>query len=355
MKKSKIGRGLKIMTKKFSVYTQIPGPEVERNEKSYLDFVKETIVLTEKHGYTGSLIYYNHYMADPWIVASYMLEHSNNIIPLVATQPNALPPHSVAKIIQSFHAIYNRKVNINLITGNNTREIDEINDIREHSFRYERMEEYASCLKQILALESNSKVNFNGKYYKYTNLYMEPQVNVEFLPEIFLAGASKEALNVSESFADVSLTRPGPIKEFTNKYKNSYGINKLGIRVGIIARERNEDAWEVAKSRFPKSRIGKIKAIAKSTNETIINNKEIATLAVNKEIYDDVYWMGAYLSNNNNPYLVGSFEEVSNYLNLYLKTGVNCILICDLYKEEDFEYTSEVIRRLEIKSNLLSV
>lgn len=66
--------------------------------------------------------------------------------------------------------------------------------------------------------------------------------------------------------------------------------------------------------------------------------------------------MGAYLSgNNNNPYLIGSIEEVSNYLCQYLKIGVNSILIPDLYKEEDFEYAKEVMRMLRIKSHLLSV
>lgn len=336
------------MSNKIFVYTQIPGPEINREGLSYKNFVKKIISLTEKYDYTGSLIYHNHYMADPWVLASFMLENSETIIPLVATQPNAIPPHSVAKIIQSFNVLYNRKVNINLITSNNTKEIDEINDLKDHSLRYERMEEYISCLKELLSLDKGYKVNFNGKYYNYSDLYMEPHLTKVQFPDFFMAGSSKEALRVTRNYADVSLTRPGPIKEFLAKY-NDTGIENFGIRIGIIAREKRDEAWAVAKQIFPGSRIGKIKAIARSGNEAIVNNKEIAELAVKQETYDDVYWMGAYLSgNNNNPYLIGSVEEVANYLSLYVKAGANNLLIPDLYREEDFASIKDVIDALEL-------
>lgn len=326
-------------------YSQIPSSKQERNGNiSYIDFIKQISEASESYGFHGSLIYHNHYMCDQWTVANIVLSSTQKLVPLIATQPNQTPPHVLAKKVQTFYALYNRLVELNFITGNNIKELKEIGDIEGHSARYERLEEFIEVIQDIFS--TSQEVNYSGKYYEYKNLYQFPIIESLEKPSFFLAGASEEGLRLAEKYADFSLTRPGPAEELQSKY-NKYNIPNLAIRIGILARQTKEEAWWEFDRKFKINRIGKIRALS-NKKSTIINNKEIAeyALAYDETVSNDsVYSLNSYLSgNNNNPYLVGSYEEVAKYISKYRKYGVNAMLVSDLFSIEEFKHISKVIK-----------
>ena len=84
--------------------------------------------LTEKYDFTGTLIYYFQDSYDPWMLANRILQQTEHLVPLIATQPFALPPFTVAKMVKSIYGIYGRKVNLNFITGVMEKELISVNE-----------------------------------------------------------------------------------------------------------------------------------------------------------------------------------------------------------------------------------
>ncbi|QUL57078.1 LLM class flavin-dependent oxidoreductase [Paenibacillus tritici] len=332
-------------------YSQVPSPShsVPSEFEGYYDFVSTIAQLSDEFNFTGSLIYYNHFTLDPLIIASAVIQNTQNNIPLIAIQPNAFPPHTIAKAIVSLHNLYGRKVNLNFITGNNLNELREIVDVLDHGDRYERLQEYIDVLKDLLTKE---RITYKGKYYSYDNFRMEPRLPVNAFPGIFVPGASEASILVANRLADVALARPTPVNTFYDQYCKHLRDNSLrvGIRIGIIARTTDEEAWEVAKVRFPSSRVGVLKALVLNRLQMNENNKQMSNLAKSDEVTDGVFWMGAYRSGiNNNPYLVGSYEKVSEYIKRYHDIGVRVILLSDLYEREQFFH----INKMRLMLNLL--
>lgn len=328
----------------FQFYSQVPSPshKIPSEYKGYLDFVSSISQMSDEFNFTGSLIYYNHFTLDPLIIASVVIQNTKNNIPLIAIQPNAIPPHTVAKTIASLYKLYGRTVNLNFITGNNLNELREIGDTTEHDERYQRLQEYIEVLKDMLTKE---RTTYTGKYYRYCNLHMEPSIPLSALPGIFVPGASKANISVSSRLANVAIARPTPVDMFHEqycKYLNLASV-QIGIRIGVIARATDEEAWEIANLKFPSSRVGILKALVINKMKMNENNKQMSEIAKSDEVIDEVFWMGAYRSGvNNNPYLIGSYKKVSEYLKKYYDIGVRVILLSDLYEREQFSHMNQV-------------
>lgn len=345
------------MKNKISFYSQIPD-HVENDQTLSTTSYKEKIIniaqMSDIYGFTGSLVFYNHKTLDPWIITSIILENTIQNIPLVATQPNTAPPFAIAKKIQSYAFLYQRKINLNFITGNNIEEIEQLNDLKTHELRYKRLEEYIGVLENIL-INGDKGLSHKGDYYNYSNLNILPSIKKEYLPDFFIPGASKDSKNLADKYQATFLTKPDPIEKYKLKYAvNNCSQNKLAIRVGIMAREKPEMAWENVKSEFPITKEGKVSTLMSSIKQSTNNNKKLASLALKKEVFDSVYWTGAVLSGKSyNPYIVGSYKEVADYLQKYINVGVETILFANVFKEEDFYHCGKVIEILnnEVKNN----
>ncbi|PFZ92287.1 LLM class flavin-dependent oxidoreductase [Bacillus wiedmannii] len=332
-----------------SFYSQIPGPNVKKPENmSYIDFMIETAKLSDKYNFTGSLVIHNHISYDPWIVAQKIIENTPKNIPLIAVQSYAVSPFATAKFVQSISNLYNRKVNLNFITGISESELDKIGNRLTLSERYERVEEHIKILKSLLLNQKTT--TFSGNHFSCADLEFSPNISKEMLPEFYIAGSSAENINVAKKVADISVSRPLPIEEFRMKYQKQFAeVNtNLGIRIGIIARETKEEAWRAARERYNISEREAALAIKLNKKPSNASDKNIEMLAKEAEIYDDVFWLGSYLSGrNNNPFLVGSYEDVADYLFKYYKLGVRAFLIADLFSEEKFYHTEKVHKKLK--------
>lgn len=299
------------MKKELRIYSQIPGPKALNENITFKEFVIKIARLSEGFNFDGSLIFFNYKMYDPWSIASIVLENTEKLTPLVAVQPNTINPFMLGKIVQSLSNLYNRRIDLNMITGNSAIELSQINDRLNHQERYDRLVEYIKILKMIFS-KKHEEVSFSGNYYNYKSLVMEPKLQNKNYPMFFVPGASSTSIAISKKYADVALTRPQPIEVFKKEYSTKFNDSdtNLGIRIGIIARALSKEAWSVARNLFGVTKEGKERSKSEIKNGKTISNLIMAKTANDKELYDDIYWMGAYLSgNNNNPYLVGSYER----------------------------------------------
>lgn len=326
-------------------YTEIPGVMENTNQLALIDLIS---TLSEKHNFTGTLIFYHHLSLDPWMLTSRVIHKTERLIPLIAAQPYAIPPFSVAKKVATISNLYNRKVSLNLITGVSDVELKNANETIDPKMKYARLTEYIQVIK--LLLNNRDPISYKGEFYNFNKLHLLPQIKSEHIPEIFMAGSSFENIQCAHSVADTTVLRPEPINLFKENYCSQINTSRLNIalRISIIARPTTEEAWEIARKTFPKNRAG---AILTNLRKKVVshNTRLMAHLSSYEEIYDEVYWMGAYYNGvSDDPYLVGSYIDVANYLKRYTDSGVNTILFGDLFSEEQFIHASRVIDILEL-------
>ncbi len=332
------------MKYRFSLYCNLPNDSYDGSD--FVGVVSDIGRYADQYGYEGILFHFNHRMMDPFILGSQIIQNTRRLSPIIAVQPPYASPVSTAKMIQGIAYLYGRKVVLNMITGAAPRELEHIHEQLDHDQRYARLAEFIEALK--LMLRSDDTVTYEGSHYRYTNLELKPVLPPALMPEFFVAGASAASTNLAVSHADVFITHPEPAElfeeHFAEKLKPS-GI-KIGIKIGVIARETREAAWEIAKDRYPQSSRGKIitRMKIKSESEWL---RQMALLGTDSEQYDQVYWMGGFNSGvANNPILVGSYQDVAEYMERYLQSGVSVVIAAGIYSEDDFAHANEVFRNI---------
>jgi alkanesulfonate monooxygenase SsuD/methylene tetrahydromethanopterin reductase-like flavin-dependent oxidoreductase (luciferase family) len=332
-----------MMAHDFDVYGTAlqPGPP----ESNPLQLVTEFAQRAERYQMDGLLAFYNHHDLDPWAVAATILQHTKAITPLVAVQPYALAPFTAAKMIYSLTALHHRRIDLNLITGATKQELDQIGDQLDHDERFERATEYMTVLRALVS--SDEPLVHEGRFYRYRALRMHARLEPEVRPRTFVAGSSAAGQRMAAAVADVAITHPEPVGQFATTFLGPAreGL-RIGIRVGLVARSTDEEAWSAARALYPEERIARLKtAMRKQSQSDWI--RRLAQLATEDGVYDGVYWTGAYRTDKGNmPVLVGTYRKVADYLERYLALGVRTVILAGMLVEEDFEHAAVVLADL---------
>ncbi|WP_407062369.1 LLM class flavin-dependent oxidoreductase [Bacillus anthracis] len=307
---------------------------------------------SEVYNNTGTLVYYSNRQLDPWMLTTSILNNTEKLIPLVAAQPYSQPPFTTASMVQSLSLLYNRKVNLNFIIGSTKSDHLSIDDQSDHNQRYERLAEYMEVVK--LLLSSSDSVSFKGDYYNIRNLAPKSEFDSSLMPEFFVAGSSSASKELAIRSADVLIVNPAPYQIFKDDIANSVRNSeiKLGVAMGIITRPTSIEAWKVARDLFPITRKTRAQILLKRNAESS-SVKQLTELALKKETYDEVYWLGAFLSGRVvSPYLVGSYSEVADYIKKYVKLGVENIVLNGPFDSKEFYHRDQMFQILNSSLNL---
>ncbi|MFI2369926.1 LLM class flavin-dependent oxidoreductase [Streptomyces sp. NPDC018833] len=336
-----------MLRRRFDVYGTALSPHPR--EGAPLPLIGELAGLAEQHGVDGLLAFYNHQNLDPWAVAGAILQQTKTVVPLVALQPYAIPPFTAAKMIHSLTRLYGRRVDVNLITGAAQEELGQICESLDHDERYERAVEYLAVLRALLT--TDEPLAHEGRFYRYQGLRTYSRLDPADRPRVFVAGSSPAAQRTA-AVADIAITHPEPVDMFARTFLQSRpgpGATgpAIGIRIGLVARETDEEAWEAARALYPSDRLAQLKTVMRKKSESDWSRR-LATLATDGDVYDEVYWTGAYRADKGTmPLLVGSYRRVADYLDRYLGLGVSTVLLGGLLTEEDFRHTAVVISDLK--------
>jgi alkanesulfonate monooxygenase len=103
---------------------------------------------------------------------------------------------------------------------------------------------------------------------------------------------------------------------------NRQAAMKSGMRVGIIARESEEEAWTIAESRFPADRKGQLThQLAMKTSDSAWH-KQLSRMALETKADKTPYWLWPFENYKTFcPYLVGSYDRVAAELAKYIERG----------------------------------
>lgn len=325
----------------FNVLATTPAPQPSEDGplRQFTEFAQRA----ERNQIDGLLIFYAHNYHDPWAMAATILQSTKTITPLVALQPYTLAPFTAAKLIWSLSTLHNRRIDLNLITGASTDELDQIGEQLDHDERFERATEYMTVLRTLLS--SDEPLVHDGRFYRYRGLRMYARLDPELRPRVVVPGSSAAGQRMAAAVADVVITHPEPVEPFADTFlspaRKDVGI---GIRVGLIARPTKEEAWSAARALFPEERIARLRTKMRKRSESDWTRR-LAHLATGEGVYDEVYWTGAF-DKESMPTLVGSYRDVADYLERYLALGVRTIILGGTVAEEDFQHVGDVLAEL---------
>ncbi|MBF6567582.1 MAG: LLM class flavin-dependent oxidoreductase [Candidatus Binataceae bacterium] len=300
---------------RFSLFSTAPQSAAYAG-KVYAAHLAEVARWSEEAGCSGILIYSDNRLIDPWIATQIVLTNTARLCPLVAVQPAYMHPYSVARMVTSLAYLYGRRIYLNMIAGGFRNDLTALCDETPHDQRYARISEYTSIIQQLLT--GKTPVTFAGDFYRVKNLSLQPLLPSDLMPGVFVSGSSPAGMKTAAALNAVAVEYPKPGEEYPPLEPRC----NMGIRIGIIAAETDEQAWQLAQQRFPADRKGQIRhALAMKLSDSQWH-KQLSAMEQDTSGQRSVYWLWPFKNYNTFcPYLVGGYETVSNEISKYMRAG----------------------------------
>lgn len=326
-----------------ALFTTCP-PSNRTDRASYLAHVIDVARWSDRAGCEGILVYTDNGLVDPWLVSQVIITHTEHLCPLVAVQPAYMHPYTVAKMTASLAHLYRRRIYLNMVAGGFGNDLAALNDRTPHDERYARLVEYTTIIMELL--RQPAPVTFAGRYYTVTNLKMTPPVPAELLPGVFVSGSSAAGLAAAQALGATAVQYPRPAEEC--EAQPPPAGTRLGVRVGIVAREGAEAAWSVAHDRFPPDRKGQLThqlAMKVSDSEW---HRQLSDLARASARQESPYWLFPFENYKTFcPYLVGSYDRVAEEVGRYQGVGCRTFLMDVPASAEELQHIRTVFARAQ--------
>jgi len=220
------------------------------------DYLKQVAVAADTLGYEGVLIPTGRSCEDPWVVASSLLPVTKNLKFLVAVRPGLHQPSLAARMAATFDRLSGGRLLINLVTGGDQTELEGDGVYLDHAQRYEQSAEFIRIWREILARShAGESFDYEGKHLSVKGAkLLYPPVQQPY-PPVYFGGSSPAAHELAAEQVDTYLTWGEPPAEVAKKVADvraraaKHGRTvKFGIRLHVIVRETDDEAWRAAES-----------------------------------------------------------------------------------------------------------
>ncbi|QIW79146.1 FMNH2-dependent alkanesulfonate monooxygenase [Bacillus tequilensis] len=213
-------------------------------------YFKQVAQAADRLGYTGVLLPTGRSCEDPWLTASALAGETKDLKFLVAVRPGLMQPSLAARMTSTLDRISDGRLLINVVAGGDPYELAGDGLFISHDERYEATDEFLTVWRGLLQGET---VTYEGKHIKVenSNLLFPPQQAPH--PPIYFGGSSQAGIEAAAKHTDVYLTWGEPPKQVKEKIervkkqaeKEGRAV-RFGIRLHVIVRETEQEAWEAA-------------------------------------------------------------------------------------------------------------
>ncbi|MFB2891806.1 FMNH2-dependent alkanesulfonate monooxygenase [Aerosakkonemataceae cyanobacterium BLCC-F50] len=213
-------------------------------------YLRQIAQAVDNLGYTGALLPTGRSCEDAWILASSLVTQTQRMRFLVAVRPGLMSPGVAARMAATFDRISNGRLLINVVTGGDPVESAGDGLHLSHDDRYKLTDEFLTVWRQIVAGE---KTNFQGDYLDIQGgKILFPPVQKPY-PPLWFGGSSPIAQEIAAKHVDVYLTWGEPPAQVAEKIAAVKRLAeaegrtlKFGIRLHVIVRETESEAWSAA-------------------------------------------------------------------------------------------------------------
>lgn len=333
----------------LKIFSTCP-PSILAQPGAYLRQVQEIARWSEDAGCEGILVYADNGQVDPWLVSQVIVGATQRLCPLVAVQPIYMHPYSVAKMVASFAFLHGRRLYLNMVAGGFKNDLVALNDATPHDERYARLEEYTGIVQSLL--DSADAVSFEGRYYKVSNLKLTPPLPAALVPGVFVSGSSEAGMDAARRLGATAIEYPKPTSEYAAAAPRGA---PSGIRIGIIARAEDAEAWSVARARFPEDRKGQLThQLAMKVSDSAWH-RQLSELGEGAAEEENPYWLVPFQNYKTFcPYLVGSHDRVADEVARYVRAGYSTFILDIPASAEEMRHIGVVFERAARRSHALA-
>ncbi|GLS88259.1 alkanesulfonate monooxygenase [Cypionkella aquatica] len=215
-----------------------------------LAYLTQVAKAADSLGFYGALLPTGRSCEDSWVIASALATQTERLRFLVAVRPGLQSPTLAARMTATLDRISNGRLLINIVTGGDPLENkgDGIN--LPHSERYEITDEFLGIYRALLRGEV---VEHTGKHFQISDgRLIYPPAQTPY-PPLYFGGSSEEGFKVGAKHIDKYLTWGEPPAQVAEKiatmrrHADAEGREvSFGIRLHVIVRDTNAEAWAAA-------------------------------------------------------------------------------------------------------------
>jgi len=224
----------------------------EGTRRVSLGYLTQIAQAADNLGYFGVLIPTGKSCEDSWVVASALAPQTRDLRFLVAVRPGLSEPSMTARMAATLDRISEGRVLVNVVAGGDPVELRADGIFLDHGARYEATAEYLTVWRALLRGET---VNFRGRHLSIENGHIHfPPVQRPH-PPLYFGGSSEAGQAVAGEHMDVYLTWGEPPAQVAEKLAAAKAAAarhgrtlRFGIRLHVIVRETEAEAWEAAES-----------------------------------------------------------------------------------------------------------
>ena len=216
-----------------------------------LDYLVEVAKAADEAGFKFALVPVGTTCQDAWLASAVVAGRTEKLKFLVAMRPGFVAPTLAAKMSNTLDQLTGGRVLINVVTGGYPAELAADGDFTEHDERYARTQEFMQVVRK--AWTEETRWDHEGTYYRVEGGNVFPRPYQRPYPPFYFGGASEAARKVGAEETDVYLlwgeTIPMVRERIADMRAKAAAVGRtlrFGMRIHIIARETEVEAWAAA-------------------------------------------------------------------------------------------------------------
>ncbi|MRX73075.1 LLM class flavin-dependent oxidoreductase [Bacillus lacus] len=329
----------------------------EGERSSSIGYLKQVAIACDENGFEGILVPTGRRCEDAWVLASNLAGETEKLKFLVAMRPGLMSPALSARMAATLDRISNGRVLLNVVQGGNPIELAGEGLHLTRDDRYKMADEFLTVWRNMFTEKS---VNFQGDFLHIEGGGLDHFPVQKPYPPLFLGGASRAAQEVAARNVDVFLTWGEPvdivekrIAEVKQLAKKEGRELQYGLRIHVIVRETEREAWEAAESLIKYVDEDIIEETRKKfsvfdskaqTEMTSLSMNHANSLQIRKGL-----WAGIGLVREGaGTALVGDPDQVLSYMKEYQKAGISHFILSGYpHLEEAYRVGELLLPRLK--------
>src|SRR5262249_13473433 len=214
------------------------------------NYLRQIAEAAEDLGYFGVLLPTGKGCEDSWIIASAVVPFTTRLKYLVAVRPGLQSPTLAARMTSTLDRVSQGRLLINVVTGGDHIENKGDGIFLSHDERYDLTREFLAAYNNLLVGET---VSFRGKHIRVESSRLSFLPLQKPRPPLYFGGSSDAARDVAATAIDKYLTwgeSPAQVAEKISAVPMlataQKGVVTFGIRLHVIVRETEAEAWRAA-------------------------------------------------------------------------------------------------------------
>jgi len=324
-----------------------------------VELCERVVKAAERSGFEYLLIPVGATCWEAWMAGAFMAARSQTIKPLIAARPGYINPVLMAKMISTFDQMSGGRICINLIAGQNESEVEAEGVRYAKEQRYELMEEEVSILKALWTTQG--PLHFNGKFHTLGGAHVRPKPLQKPHPKFYLGGGSRQAWEMSAKHSDVHLfwgdlpdriaASIAEIRAMARAHARENAIG-FGMRLQIICREDERDAWEAAEQLVRHATERQKQEMKTLYNNSVANQRVQQLAREHGDLLLPHLWTGiTKVRPGAGIAVVGNPEQCAHMLQQFIDAGCHSFCLSGYLHDEEAERFGTLVRPILAANN----